>query len=67
MKLATQISNGAMSLSLIRKAYWNRWHHSFEQQLDFEAQLQSVAVKSSDFKEGVAEFLEKRTAQFKGE
>lgn len=67
MEIARGLSNGPKSLSLIRKAYWNTWHNSFEQQLDLEAQLQNEAGASKDFAEGVKAFLEKRDANFKGE
>lgn len=67
MELATKLANGPRSLALIRKAYWNTWQNSYEQQLDLEARLQNEAGASSDFGEGVAAFLEKRDAQFKGE
>lgn len=67
MDIARRLANGPKSVSLIRKAYWNTWQNSFEQQLDLEAQLQNEAGASRDFAEGVRAFLEKRDAQFKGE
>ena len=66
MEIAQRLANGPKSLSLIRNAYWNSWQNSYEQQLDLEAQLQNQAGKSSDFKEGVEAFLEKRDANFTG-
>ena len=67
MSIARTLARGPKSLGLIRKAYWNTWHNSFEQQLDLEAQLQNQAGLTSDHKEGVAAFLEKRDARFKGQ
>jgi 2-(1,2-epoxy-1,2-dihydrophenyl)acetyl-CoA isomerase len=64
--IARQLANGPKSVSLIRKAYWNTWQNSFEQQLDLEAQLQNEAGASADFAEGVKAFLEKRDAKFTG-
>jgi 2-(1,2-epoxy-1,2-dihydrophenyl)acetyl-CoA isomerase len=40
--------------------------NTLEEQLELEAQLQSAATKSGDFREGVAAFLEKRDPDFKG-
>jgi 2-(1,2-epoxy-1,2-dihydrophenyl)acetyl-CoA isomerase len=39
---------------------------SLEDQLELEAQLQSAATKTNDFREGVNAFLEKRKAEFTG-
>jgi len=66
LQIAQKLANGPRSLSLIRKAYWQTWQNSFEQQLELEAQLQNEAGKSKDFAEGVQAFLQKRDAQFKG-
>jgi 2-(1,2-epoxy-1,2-dihydrophenyl)acetyl-CoA isomerase len=41
-------------------------HATLEQQLELEAELQSVATGTNDFREGVAAFLEKREPRFEG-
>jgi 2-(1,2-epoxy-1,2-dihydrophenyl)acetyl-CoA isomerase len=66
-KLAHDLANGpTVALAMIRRLYWESEVNSFEDQLDLEQQLQRVAGRSEDFKEGVGAFLEKRPAQFKG-
>jgi 2-(1,2-epoxy-1,2-dihydrophenyl)acetyl-CoA isomerase len=68
MKLAHDLANGpTVALALIRRLYWDSPENSFEQQLDLEFQSQRVAGNTQDFKEGVAAFLEKRPANFKGQ
>jgi 2-(1,2-epoxy-1,2-dihydrophenyl)acetyl-CoA isomerase len=39
---------------------------TLDEQLEWEAQLQSAATKTGDFREGVAAFLEKREPRFEG-
>jgi 2-(1,2-epoxy-1,2-dihydrophenyl)acetyl-CoA isomerase len=41
-------------------------NNTLEDQLELEAQLQSAATQSDDFREGVAAFLEKRDPRFAG-
>ena len=66
MAMAQQLASGPRSLALMRRAYWESARNSYEQQLDLEAQLQSQAGSTGDFKEGVAAFLGKRAAVFAG-
>lgn len=66
MGIARKLADGPRSLALIRKAYWQTWSNSYETQLDLEARLQNEAGRSTDFKEGVSAFLEKRDAEFQG-
>ena len=65
--LASELAAGpTAALALIRNLYWESPENTFEEQLDLEFRTQRVAGATADFKEGVAAFLEKRPAKFKG-
>jgi 2-(1,2-epoxy-1,2-dihydrophenyl)acetyl-CoA isomerase len=54
------------AVALMKQAISAGEHHSLEQQLALEAELQSRAADTEDFQEGVRAFLEKRGARFIG-
>ena len=54
------------ALALIKQALNVSGHHSLEQQLATEAELQPQAAETEDFQEGVQAFLQKRNANFSG-
>ena len=66
LKISKELASGPMSLSLIRKAFWESSDNTYEEQLNLERELQFQAGNSEDFKEGVKAFLDKRDAKFKG-
>lgn len=67
MKLAHDLATGpTLALGLIGRLYWEASENSHEEQLELERRFQLQAGASADFKEGVAAFLEKRPARFKG-
>jgi len=55
-----------VAVSLLKQAINAGEHHSLEQQLALEAELQGQAGDSEDFQEGRAAFLEKRPPRFIG-
>ncbi|HQW36204.1 MAG TPA: enoyl-CoA hydratase-related protein [Thermoflexales bacterium] len=64
---AAQFAQGAsLAYGLTKRAMLRGFDQSLEQALDYEAELQDVAGRSADSREGVAAFLEKRAARFTG-
>ena len=67
MKVARELAAGpTKALALMRGLYWDSTENGFEDQLDLEYRTQRVAGATEDFREGVAAFLEKRPARFRG-
>lgn len=66
MALAEELANGPASLGLTRQTIWAGLDSDWAGQLDREAKGQNIAGRTEDFREGVAAFLEKRPAAFKG-
>lgn len=62
--LATQPTRG---LALIKQALHASTTQSFDAQLDLERDLQRLAGRTEDYREGVSAFMDKRTPQFKGQ
>ena len=55
------------AIGLTKRAIAKSMSQTLEEQLENEAQLQTIASRTSDFQEGVMAFIEKRQANFKGE
>jgi 2-(1,2-epoxy-1,2-dihydrophenyl)acetyl-CoA isomerase len=51
---------------MTKRLFDHAWTARLEEQLEHEAQLQSAATKTEDFREGVTAFLEKREPKFRG-
>jgi 2-(1,2-epoxy-1,2-dihydrophenyl)acetyl-CoA isomerase len=62
-QLATQPTYG---LALIKRALNASLSNSFDEQLELERDLQRLAGRSEDYREGVSAFMAKRTPAFKG-
>ena len=62
-RLATQPTAG---LGLIKRAIHASASNSFDEQLDLERDLQTIAGRTADYREGVRAFTEKRDPKFEG-
>ena len=61
--LATQPTYG---LALIKRSFNASLSNTFDEQLELEKDLQRLAGRSEDYREGVSAFMEKRSPSFKG-
>ena len=67
-KIASKLSKmPTKALGLTKQLLNSSNSNNLEQQLNMEEKCQVIAAETSDFKEGVQAFLEKRKANFKGE
>ena len=55
------------AIGLTKRALNHAWTATLDEQLEYEAYLQTTAGRTADHREGVAAFLEKRTPHFTGE
>lgn len=66
-KLAASLAKApTRAIGLMKRAFNRSFRISLEDQLGYEADLQSIASRTADFREGVKAFLEKRPAVFQG-
>ncbi|GAB4148580.1 MAG: 2-(1,2-epoxy-1,2-dihydrophenyl)acetyl-CoA isomerase PaaG [Candidatus Promineifilaceae bacterium] len=56
-----------LAFGLTKRAMGASWSKTLAESLEYEAQLQDIAARSHDSREGVAAFIEKRPAQYRGE
>lgn len=64
--VATLLQRAPLALAAIKQALDAAGANSLDAQLDLERDLQRRLGKSDDYREGVAAFMEKREASFKG-
>jgi 2-(1,2-epoxy-1,2-dihydrophenyl)acetyl-CoA isomerase len=64
--IAEQVARAPRGVGLIKRAINHAIFPSLENDLEYEAHLQEIAGRSSDYDEGVKAFLEKRAPVFTG-
>lgn len=65
-KFAERVAGAPRGIGLIKRAVNHANLRHLESDLDYEAYLQEIAGRSSDYDEGVRAFLEKRSPNFTG-
>jgi 2-(1,2-epoxy-1,2-dihydrophenyl)acetyl-CoA isomerase len=66
-ELAQRLARGpSKALGLVKRGLNRSLVSDLEAMLEYEAQLQELAGRSDDFREGVAAFVQKRPPEFKG-
>ncbi len=64
-EIAVKLAAGPrLALALTKRALTRAWHATLDEQLEYEALLQSTAGRGSEHQEGVAAFLNKRPPRF---
>jgi 2-(1,2-epoxy-1,2-dihydrophenyl)acetyl-CoA isomerase len=66
LELAKALADGPASLGYIRNLVWASLDAAWHDQIEQEAHMQGVATATEDSKEGIAAFVQKRPAAFKG-
>jgi 2-(1,2-epoxy-1,2-dihydrophenyl)acetyl-CoA isomerase len=65
--LATELAGlPTRAIGMTKRLFDGAWGARLDEQLEREAQLQTAATQTEDFREGVAAFLEKRPPVFQG-
>jgi enoyl-CoA hydratase len=65
--VARMIANGPLAIALAIEAVDHGFHSTTEDALRLESNLFGLLASTKDMQEGMAAFLEKRKAAFKGE
>jgi 2-(1,2-epoxy-1,2-dihydrophenyl)acetyl-CoA isomerase len=65
-EITERVARAPRGIGLIKRAVNHAMLPGFESDLEYEAHLQEIAGRSSDYDEGVRAFLEKRTPVFTG-